>query len=184
MKYNFLSCSIFACIFAVVLCLPSCYLWENQDSHNTTIWTSFQITNNSSRNVTLRFKREGQLFRPYAEIYNQSEIIALTVGKTEKAIESLLHTTELQLNPGQTILFYEPTNTGDSRYPAATSLMIYGYGPSLSPMRYVARNILGDSIIVSMNGLPYDTLSSSNESFWETWYDEKQYIYYHAGDIR
>ena len=181
MKRSFLA---FASILTVALCLHSCDLWENQNSHSTAIWTSFQITNNSSENVTLSFKKEGKPFSTYAEIYNQSEIIALTVGNTEKEITSLQYSSELQLTPGQTILFYRPTGTGDTRYPTATSLATYGYGPSLNPIKYVAKNILGDSIIISSAGKTEETISSHDENLWTTWYDEKQYIYYHVAYVQ
>ncbi len=180
MKHRHLLVALVALI-ALVSCThegPDYYIYE-----------SYQIANTSSENKTLSFSSQGTPKYVYAQIFDQSDLVRVTQDNAIKSREELLHVTSLSLKPGQSALFYElistyeHTHVDDSIPPTATSLHQCGYGSSFYNLFRMAINLMGDSIHISSEGQTDTIVPMTNKSIWQTWYDGKQFIYYHVWSI-
>ena len=161
-------------VFSIIMIgLTSCLSMREPDLSTK---ESFQMGNTSSSEMTLRFYEEGKPIVVYAEIYNQSTPIFVPQTDDRKNIDSLMCDSILILKPGQTILFYDRYR-GNRGY--LVCLPICGYGKSSLNLFVNLKPFIGDSVTASIaNGVetPQPIL---NAELWETWYDEKEYIYYH-----
>lgn len=171
MKYKWL--------LIAVLGLSSCSWIEESIQNNNPYYShyeSYQIGNNSSQNVKLSFYSQGEPKYVYAEIHNQSNPVFVQPENAIKPQSDLLAVSEISLNQGQTLLFYWPRIKDGNGEHIATSLNTKSYYYSFIP----AIHLIGDSVIVSFENRPDSIVSLvTNTDIWETWYDEKNFIYCH-----
>lgn len=160
-------------ILSSIVCLTSCFSQNRQDY---TIKESFQIGNTSSREVTLRFYEEGKPKAVYAEIYNQSYPVYVARTESEKNIESLSCDSALTLAAGQTALLYAPNQWSPNM---AMSLCDCANEGKKLWLFINQKYFIGDRVIVSDSDEKETVLAVQNAELWETWYDEKNFVYYH-----
>lgn len=175
MKYKWL--------LMVLLGLSSCSLIEENINNKpyTGAYESYQIGNSSSSEVTLHFYSNGAPKKVYAEIYNQASPVFVTPETAEKPRAELLNVANVTLLSGQTILFYELIQTyehtyvGDTIPHTATSLLQKYYYYNFIP----SKSLIGDSVVVSIKNQPDSVVPMMVVTdLWDTWYDEKNFIYF------
>ena len=172
-------CCLVACIGFV-----SCSLFENnRQAPDLNIWGSYQIGNSSSQDVVLHFYSKGKPMAVYAEIYNQSNPIFVSQENSIKEISELIHTDKLPLKAGQTALFYSVYYSQKLTQPhevhQASCLSNLGYGNAYNNLSNVGLPVIGNRVVMSIEGQTDSILPLQERDLWETWYDEKYYIYYH-----
>lgn len=160
-------------IIGIVAFLTSCLSMNKPDN---SIKESFQIGNTSSQNVTLHFYEEGKPKAVCVEIYNQSYPVYVTRSESEKNIEKLLCDSALTLLAGQTALIYAHYQWS---HDMALSLRDCGSEASQLWLFMNQEYFIGDSVTVSYDGGIETVLPVRNAELWETWYDERNFIYYH-----
>ena len=148
---------------------------------DTTLRESYQIGNESSNKVTLHFYSNGAPNKVYAEIYDRTNPVFVTPENAEKPRGELLNVSSVSLNSGQTVLFYKLVETyeheyvGDTIPHSATCLFDKHYY-----YIFAAKSVLGDSVVVSIENKPDSVVPMSIVTdIWETWYNDKDFIYYH-----
>ena len=137
---------------------------------------SFQIGNALSQDVTLHFYEGGKPKAVCVEIYNQSYPVYVTRSESEKNIEKLLCDSTLTLLAGQTALIYAHYQWS---HDMALSLRDCGSEASQLWLFMNQKYFIGDSVTVSDDSGIETVLPVRNAELWETWYDEKKFIYYH-----
>jgi len=149
---------------------------------DTTLRESYQIGNESSNKVTLHFYSKGAPKKVYAEIYDRTNPIFVSPNKAVKPREALLNVSSVSLKAGQTILFYKLVETYEHEYVGDT---IPHEGTCLFDKHYYysyipSRSAIGDSVVVSFeNKLDSVVPMMIVTDIWETWYNDKDFIYYH-----
>lgn len=175
MRCNYINrlCKITVLLIAFAA-FNSCYIWENRYVNGDySCYESYQICNTLQQDIVLRFYEKGKSKTVYAEIYNQTSLISIDKSEAEKDAGGLLKGDQLTLKFGQTLLLYEPTSTyeGHLRVTNLTRIGSHLLGASI--------RFIGDSMTVSIENGAETPLPIRNAELWETWYDEKEYIYYH-----
>ena len=152
---------VIGCVWTLSACTkiiyPDLYQYE-----------SFQIANTSSSDVTLRFYETGRQKTVSAELFDGPFVKDLNPKEAEVPRESLWTGHELTLQPGQTALFYSYGNPLQKCGQEGPSLHLFNFSW-----------FIGDSCTISKDGSPYEVLPLQTAERWETWFDEKNYIYYH-----
>ena len=166
-------------LLVVIYTFTSCILYEQRRLPDMYIRESYQINNASSHDISLRFYREGKPYTIYAETCDQESPIFVTPENAKKEIKLLSNDSILSLKAGQTALFYEPINETMRDNPQATCLHISGSGSTFFNIFRGAINLIGDTVAIQSVGASDSIVSINNKDLWETWYDEKNYIYYH-----
>ena len=153
----------------------SCYLWENRYVNGDhSCYESYQIGNTSQQNVTLHFFEKGKPKIVYAEVYNQTSLIPVDKEKAEIEATNVLTGDKLILASGETALLYETAQAYETGHLKVTSLTTIGSYITGTSIRFI-----GDSVIVSVDDETETVFPVRNAELWETWYDEKNFIYYH-----
>lgn len=160
-------------IIGIVAFLTSCLSVRRQDCDSK---ESFQIGNALSQDVTLHFYEGGKPKAVCVEIYNQSYPVYVTRSESEKNIEKLLCDSTLTLLAGQTALIYAHYQWS---HDMALSLRDCGSEASQLWLFMNQKYFIGDSVTVSDDSGIETVLPVRNAELWETWYDEKKFIYYH-----
>lgn len=160
-------------IIGIVAFLTSCFSVRRQDCDSK---ESFQIGNALSQDVTLHFYEGGKPKVVYAEKYNQSYIVSVAQTDCEKNIEILLCDSSITLAAGQTALIYAHDQWS---YDKALSLRDCTTNGRDLWLFINQKNFIGDSVTFSDAGGAETVLPVRNVELWETWYDEKKFIYYH-----
>lgn len=172
-------------VLIVLIGCSSCSQVEDNMGKDYYLWESYQIANTSSGERTLYFYSQGAPKIVYAEIYNQSKPVFVTQENAVKPLSTLLEVTKVTLKPEQTVVFYEQTLPEDKfATPEARCLVHCGYGSSFyNSYRYrAAANLIGDSVQIFREGQD-SIISMANHEIWETWYDNKNFIYHHICQI-
>ena len=149
---------------------------------DTTLRESYQIGNESSNKVTLHFYSNGAPNKVYAEIYDRTNPVFVTPENAEKPRGELLHGSSVSLKSGQTVLFYKLVETYEHEYVGDT---IPHEGTCLFDKHYYysyipSRSAIGDSVVVSFENKPDSVVPMMVVTdIWETWYNNKDFIYYH-----
>ena len=164
-------------LLIVLLGFASCTLNNVPD---TTLHESYQIGNFSSNKVTLHFYSNGAPKKVYAEIYNRTNPVFVTPENAIKPRGELLNVSSVSLKSGQTVLFYKLVETYEHMYVGDT---IPHTGTCLFDKHYyyifAAKSVLGDSVVVSVENQPDSIVPMmAVMDLWETWYSEKDFIYY------
>lgn len=174
----------------LILFLSSCsWIEENMNGDDLTMNESYQIGNVSSDQITLHFYSNGVPKNVYAEVYNQTAPVYVTQENAVKPRGELLNVNNVSLMSGQTILFYElvgtydHTHVGDTIPPTASSLHHCGYGSAFYNLFRAARDIIGDSVVITGRGRVSTTIPMTDMEIWDTWYDNANYIYHHFWPI-
>lgn len=161
-------------LVGMTICLTAC-LTENRA--DLPIMESFQIGNVSSQDVMLSFFEKGEPKTVYTEIYNQSSPLYMTQETSEREAILVRSSVCVTIYPGQTAIFYIPEYAGYE--PTANSLQRCGFGNRYFSFCGTQNMFIGDSVTLSTNNVPATVLPIADYSQWETWYDEKNFIYYH-----
>ena len=166
-------------LIIVLLGLSSC---TSNNVPDTTLHESYQIGNVSSNKVTLHFYSNGAPNKVYAEIYDQTNPVFVSLEKAVKPREALLNVSSVSLKAGQTVLFYKLVETYEHNYVGDT---IPHEGTCLFDKHYYysyipSRSAIGDSVVVSFENKPDSVVPMMVVTdIWETWYNNKNFIYYH-----
>jgi len=166
-------------LIIVLLGLSSC---TSNNVPDTTLHESYQIGNVSSNKVTLHFYSNGAPNKVYAEIYDQTNPVFVSPEKAVKPREALLNVSSVSLKAGQTVLFYKLVETYEHNYVGDT---IPHEGTCLFDKHYYysyipSRSAIGDSVVVSFENKPDSVVPMMVVTdIWETWYNNKNFIYYH-----
>jgi len=165
-------------LLIVLLGLVSC---TPNNLPDTTLHESYQIGNVSSNKVTLHFYSKGAPKKVYAEIYDRTNPVFVTPENAEKPRGELLNVSSVSLKSGQTVLFYKLVETyehdyvGDTIPHNGTCLFDKHYYYSYIP----SRSVIGDSVVVSIENQPDSVVPMMVVTdLWETWYNDKNFIYY------
>ena len=178
--FRYIHCFFGLFLLTSSLCFCSCE-WMTAPGHYYYLQDSYQICNTSPAAVSLRFEKEEKPYSVYAEIYNQPDPVIIPKDKAIKKVTELLHVTELQLKSGQTAVFYCLTGTREgNEIHKASCLKNCGYGGGLV---FYAVGMIGDYVTFSVAGEQDTTVSMNDPKLWQTWYDEKNFIYYHFWQI-
>ncbi|MBR7154270.1 MAG: hypothetical protein IKD12_03050 [Paludibacteraceae bacterium] len=159
--------------------LASCSHSEDQTALDFNLWCSYQIGNSSMQDVVLYFHKNEEPMAVYVEIYNQSDPIFVSQENATKEISTLIHTDRLPLKAGQMALFYKEIVTQTDETPKASCLSHFGYGNGYFNLSNVGIPIIGNRIVMSIDGQTDSILPVQKRELWETWYDEKSRTYYH-----
>ena len=159
-------------LLIVAVCLTSCFQLKRYDYSSM---ESYQIGNASSQDVTLHFYEYGEPKMVYYEIYNQSSPVLKTRGSYKKNAKTLSADSVVTLTPNNTVLFYWKRLNN----PEAECLYDCGGQDGILYPFLGLRHFLGDSVTASTSASECIALSVQNGEQWETWYDEKSFIYYH-----
>ena len=170
-RINFIYAALIACACILSSCL------SEAPGPNLSEYESYQISNTSSSDISLHFYEQGEPKTVYAEISEGSFV--LDIESSKKSVDALTGDSSIILAKGQTALLYMyyEKNIPQSQ---ANSLFKVGEGTSLQILNSTrVQQIMGDSIVMSVDGDAVSVLPVGNIYIWETWYDKKQYIYYH-----
>ena len=143
------------------------------------LWSIFQIGNTSSEDVTMSFYLDGEPMKVYTEVFNQTSIVYVSPENAEKKVSQLNYSHILQLKAGQTALFYKQSLTQKGEEMKASCLERLGYGMDYFNLRLMGKQIIGDSIVLSVEGQNDSVLAIQQRELWETWYDDSNFTYYH-----
>lgn len=159
----------------MTICLTAC-LTENRA--DLPIMESFQMGNTSSQDVMLSFFEKGEPKTVYTEIYNQSSPVYVTQETSKREATLVRSSGSVTIPSGQTAIFYIP-EYGGYETPIANSLQRCGFGSRYFSFCGTQNRFIGDSVILFISNEPATYLPIADYSQWETWYDEKNFIYYH-----
>lgn len=165
-------------LFAVLVGMSSCFSMKREDY---SLYESFQINNSSAQEVTLHFYKKGEPMTVYYEVCDQ--MLAYVDGDNcSREQSTLLRDSVITLPSGRTILFYayeqkwNPNNF-------ATSLRYCGSSDSQLFLFANRTAFLGDSVNIALPNTVPQVLPIEKNEQWETWYDEKKFIYLHLWRI-
>ena len=165
-------------LIVVSVAMTSCFQLRGPDY---SLYESFQITNTTSDEVTLRFYQNGTPKTVYADLFDQAPV-CITVDSCEVDSASLQRGEMLKIAAGQTAVFY----------------MYWIQSKVAKPFRYCGRSsdgyqsfsffssrsaFLGDSVTISVQDVEPVTLPLNKDELWETWYNKKEFVYYHLWRI-
>lgn len=163
-------------LLAVAFGLSSCFQLKRQDY---SIYESFQIGNTSPQDVTLRFYQENAPKTVYYEIQPAASPVYPSLDNGFKDETALLSGSVVHLASGQSLLLYSKDrqwNPGTTRYSC-----LYECGSSDSKLNVFFNRgfFVGDSVTVASGDEEPSVLPVTRSELWDTWYDEKQFVYYH-----
>ena len=163
-------------LIACVAGLTSCFSLKEPGYY---IYELYQISNNSSQSVTLRFYQEDTLKTVYADIWEGSFLYNDKLEK--KGWDKLWIGSFLSLNTGQTALLYRYYNPYNHPNASPNYFFYIGNSTSIGTSRFFSylNHVVGDSITISVGEDSEQIYPIQNPELWETWYDEDQFIYYH-----
>ena len=167
-------------LLAILVSLTSCLSLRRQDY---TVFESFQIGNSSSDEITLHFYNQGQPKIVYYELYDQSSLITVSRDSSIKEQSSMMSDSILTLAAQQSALLYSNENQWN---PGTRVSCLYECGGGYGQQFYVFFNrkfFVGDSVVISSAETEGAILPLTQNELWETWYDEKNFIYYHLWRI-
>ena len=164
-------------LIAFVAGMTSCLSLNRPDY---TLWESYQIGNFSSQDVTVNFYEQGAPKMVYAEMNDQGFVTGLT-KMDSKLCTDLWSGTQMTLVPGQTaFLYYYYTNSNDTTPRSrAYNMSICGNSDHRLYLFQEQQYYFGDSVTVSVNGAEATPIPIRDGALWETWYDERNFVYYH-----
>ncbi len=166
-------------LLALLAGMTSC-LSLNRPSYG--IYESFQIGNTSSQDVTISFYEQGMPKTVYAEMSNHGLITGYTYPES-KSCADLWSGAQMTLAPGQTAIlyYYYPYKRANDTVPAsyAANISYCGESDGVLYLFHEPQYYFGDSATVSMHGAEEVPIPIRDGASWETWYDEKNFIYYH-----
>lgn len=164
-------------LIAFVAGMTSC-LSMNRPSYF--IFESFQIGNATSENVTVSFYEQGMPKTVYAEMNDRGFVTDFTTT-VSKLCTDLWSGTEMTLAPGQTAVLYHYYTSPKDTVPRLYASNMSGCGQSDNALYlfHEPQYYFGDSVTVSVNGAEATPIPIRDGASWETWYDEKNFIYYH-----
>ena len=162
-------------LLTIAVCLASCFSMKRE---TYALYECFQIGNTSSETVTVRFYEKGKPLIVHYDVYDQSSPVAVSLSDSKKDRAEVQSGSELALDAGQTALFYSDRNTLN---PGGMVNSLYSCGTSDGEFSLFFNRsfFLGDSVTVAVPGIEPIELPVDNNELWETWYDEKKFIYYH-----
>ena len=167
-------------LIAVALAMTSCFELREPDY---SLYESFQITNTTSNEVTLRFYQDGTPKTVYADLFDQAPV-CMTVGGSQADSASLQRGDLLKIPAGQTAVFYMYESERNTRKRANA---FYYFGSShdgfFFPFFSSRSAFLGDSVTISVQDAEPVTLPLNKNELWETWYNKKEFVYYHLWRI-
>lgn len=163
-------------LLAVAVVFSSCFSLQRQDY---SIFESFQIGNTSPHDVTLRFYQENAPKTVYYEILHTAGPVYPSRDNGYKDENALQSGSVVKIAAGHTLLLYSKDrqwNPGTTRYSC-----LYECGSSDNKLNVFFNRgfFVGDSVTLSFPGKAETVLPVTQNEAWETWYDEKQFVYYH-----
>ena len=163
-------------LLAVAFGLSSCFQLKRQDY---SIYESFQIGNTSPQDVTLRFYQENAPKTVYYEILHIAGPFYPSRDNGFKDENALRAGSVVKIAAGHTLLLYSKDrqwNPGTTRYSC-----LYECGSSDSKLNVFFNRgfFVGDSVTVASGDEEPSVLPVTRSELWDTWYDEKQFVYYH-----
>ncbi len=165
-------------LFAVLVGMSSCFSMKREDY---SLYESFQINNSSAQEITLRFYEEGEPTIVYYEVCDQTPVF-VDVDNCLREPLALLRDSVLTIHIGQTILFYG-YEQNRSPHNMATSLRYCGASDSQLFLFSNRKAFLGDSVNIATPHTAPQVLPIDSDEQWETWYDDKNFIYLHLWRI-
>lgn len=164
-------------LIAFVAGMTSCLSMNRPDY---TLWESYQIGNFSSQDVTVSFYEQGALKMVYAEMNDRGFVTDFTTT-VSKLCTDLWSGTEMTLAPGQTAVLYHYYTSPKDTLPRLYASNMSGCGQSDNALYlfHEPQYYFGDSVTVSLNGAEAIPIPIRDGASWETWYDERNFIYYH-----
>ena len=164
-------------LIAFVAGMTSCLSMNRPDY---TLWESYQIGNFSSQDVTVSFYEQGAPKMVYAEMNDRGFVTDFTTT-VSKLCTDLWSGTEMTLAPGQTAVLYHYYTSPKDTVPRLYASNMSGCGQSDNALYLFQEQqyYFGDSVTVSLNGAEAIPIPIRDGASWETWYDEKNFIYYH-----
>lgn len=160
--------------FLLVLMLCSCL--SEALGPDLSHYVCYQLSNNSSQEITLHFYEQESAKIVYA--YTWNGVFETNVSPNDRrSVEELWSDTFLTLSENQSAMLYLYSENYNPQK-LAQNVFSIGDGSYLRFFSYLQR-LLGDSVVLSFENKPDSIVSLSDYSVWETWYDEKSFIYYH-----
>lgn len=163
-------------LLAVAVVFSSCFSLRRQDY---SIFESFQIGNTSPHDVTLHFYQADTPKTVYYEILHTAGPVYPSRDNGFKDENALQSGSVVKIAAGHTLLLYSKDrqwNPGTTRYSC-----LYECGSSDSKLNVFFNRgfFVGDSVTVASGDEEPSVLPVTRSELWETWYDEKQFVYYH-----
>lgn len=160
-------------LLAVAVGLSSCFQLRRQDY---SIYESFQFGNTSPQEVTMRFYQENAPKTVYYEILPAAGPVYPSGEKGFKDEIALRSGSVVKLAAGHTLLLYSKDRLRDSGFSC-----FYECGSSDGLLNIFSnrRFFVGDSVTAASGDETPSALPVTRNEQWETWYDERQFIYYH-----
>ena len=163
---------ILGCLSGLSSCL------SEKPGPNLPRYECYQIRNEFSGSVTLHFYQEGTPKTIYAESWDGDFKTDIPNPPAAKSTSGLMSDSCISLSEGQTVLLYQ--HKPYPNWPDSTAYGMKSLGEGIPVLFFDnISSFAGDSIVVSIAGRKDSVFRTGDYSLWETWYAEKQFVYYH-----